>query len=304
MSNTPTVSIGLPVYNGGAYLAPTIETLLAQSYTDFELILSDNASTDGSEEVCRHYAAQDARIRYYRNDTNIGGAGNHTRTVQLARGALFKWCGADDLYDPAYLATCVPLLERQPAVVLCYPQASVIDDDSNFVREYDDHFHLVGLPAHERLLRVLAHDNALLFNPSLGVIRTEALRRTLPMGKYYASDRVLLAQLAVDGEFCEAPERLLFRRVYTRKQNWTAGTEEEVAGWFDATAKAGVLGPRFQKFWGYWNAIRQAQQPASVKAACYRTLLEFYFSGDRVPGMVLEARSLYRVSLNKLTGQK
>ena len=90
MNAVPRVSIGLPVYNGENFLAESIESLLGQSYEDFELIISDNASTDGTADICRRYAKQDSRIRYIRQPHNIGSAPNHNFVIEQARGELFK----------------------------------------------------------------------------------------------------------------------------------------------------------------------------------------------------------------------
>ena len=114
----PRVTIGLPVYNGQNYLVETLESLLAQTYTDFELVISDNASTDRTEAICRQYAAGDARIRYYRNDENIGASANYNRAFELGRGEYFKWAAHDDLLAPTYLERCVEVLDANPDVVL------------------------------------------------------------------------------------------------------------------------------------------------------------------------------------------
>src|ERR1700754_583434 len=98
MRAAPRLSIGLPVYNSEDYLAESLEALLGQSFEDFELIISDNASTDGTADICRRYRGQDSRIRYIRQPRNIGGAPNHNFLVHEARGELFKWASHDDLY--------------------------------------------------------------------------------------------------------------------------------------------------------------------------------------------------------------
>ena len=98
MSAAPRLSIGLPVYNGEKYITDSIEALLGQSYTDFELIISDNASTDSTGDICRRYEKEDSRVRYFRQPQNIGLAPNHNFVVHEARGELFKWAANDDLY--------------------------------------------------------------------------------------------------------------------------------------------------------------------------------------------------------------
>lgn len=300
----PRVSIGLPVFNGGQLLSEAIESLLNQTYTNLELILSDNASTDETAAICHSHAAQDPRVRYYRNPVNRGSAWNHSRTVDLATGSLFKWAGADDLYDPSYLERCVAVMQGVPQAVLVYSKTIMLDDDGTIVSDYDDNFHLANVSPQKRLLRVLEQSNKEPLNPSLGLVRTAAMRRAMPLGSYYASDRVLLAQLAVEGEFHEVPERLIFRRVFTHGNYWTAGSDEEVAAWFDPAAKGRVSLPRIRKALGYCNAIRRSQQSTSVKLHCYNTLTQFYLSIPRLQGAAYEARTLRRTASAFITGHK
>ena len=111
----PKVTIGLPVYNGEQFLAQSIETLLGQTFTDFELVISDNASTDRTEEICRKFAEADARILYSRNDRNVGGMNNANLTVDRARGEYYRLAAHDDYAkvwkeqrEPWSLETSVP----------------------------------------------------------------------------------------------------------------------------------------------------------------------------------------------------
>jgi glycosyltransferase involved in cell wall biosynthesis len=127
MTRPPTLSIGLPVYNGEKYLAQSIEALLGQSYEDFELIISDNTSTDGTAEICHHYQELDSRIRYFRQEHNIGGAPNHNFLVEQARGELFKWASHDDLYARDLLKRCVQALEEFPDVIAAHSWTALID---------------------------------------------------------------------------------------------------------------------------------------------------------------------------------
>ena len=121
------VTIGLPVYNGERYLRPAIESILAQSFPHFELVISDNASTDGTEAICRDDADRDERVRYYRNTANLGMSRNFNLTFERATGRYFKWAADDDLLEPQYLARCVQVLDRDPGVILCHSQVRIID---------------------------------------------------------------------------------------------------------------------------------------------------------------------------------
>src|SRR5215469_10542482 len=127
MSATPRLSIGLPVYNGERYLAESIEALLGQTYTDFELVISDNASTDSTGDICRRYEKEDSRVRYFRQPRNIGLAPNHNYVVEQARGELFKWAANDDLYARDLVERCVAALDEHPDVVLAHSWTARID---------------------------------------------------------------------------------------------------------------------------------------------------------------------------------
>ena len=114
----PRVTVGVPVFNGELFVAETLNSLLKQTFSDLEIVISDNASTDRTQEICRAYAARDWRVRYYRNDVNRGAAWNHNRVFELARGEFFKWSAADDLCAPEFLTLCVAALDRDPAAVM------------------------------------------------------------------------------------------------------------------------------------------------------------------------------------------
>ena len=128
VSHHPRVSIGVPVYNGEKYLAAALDSILAQTFTDFEVIVSDNASTDRTEQICREYAARDNRIRYVRQPKNRGMTWNFSHTVDLARGEYFRWHAHDDSCAPTLLDRCVEALDANPEAVLAYPRVQMIDD--------------------------------------------------------------------------------------------------------------------------------------------------------------------------------
>ena len=107
MEKASILSIGVPVFNGEPYLAQSLETILRQTFTNLEVIVSDNASTDRTGEICRSYAARDKRIRYSRNLTNIGPLPNFRRVLELATGEYFMWAACDDYWSPNYVETLV-----------------------------------------------------------------------------------------------------------------------------------------------------------------------------------------------------
>src|SRR4051812_42293346 len=127
MGHQARVCIGMPVYNGQRYVAAAIESIRAQTFADFELIISDNASTDATGEICRAFAAKDSRIIYNRLSSNVGAILNFERVYKLGGGQYYKWHAHDDLIEPAFLARCVEALDREPSAVLAYPKAKFID---------------------------------------------------------------------------------------------------------------------------------------------------------------------------------
>src|SRR5262245_48603442 len=126
---TPRISIGLPVYNGDRFLGEALDCLLSQTFEDFELIVADNASTDETPVICRAYAAADKRVRYVRNEVNIGAYRNFNKVFQLASGKYFKWAAADDVCHKELLARCLSVLETDSSVVAAYAKARFVDQD-------------------------------------------------------------------------------------------------------------------------------------------------------------------------------
>jgi len=263
----PRVSIGLPVFNGENYLEKALDSILAQTYSDFELIISDNASTDRTAEICRAYAAKDERIRYFRNETNLGAAKNFNRVFELSSGEYFKWAAHDDLCTPGYLERCVEILDREPDVVLCYPKTSIIDQNGEFVKNYFDGFNLRSPKPHERFQDFFHAPG--LCNPIFGLIRASALKRTPLIGSYTASDRVLLGELALLGQFYEVPEYLFFRRNHTQTSVRANPDLVERIAWFDPTKRGQIQLPRWRWFFEYLLAIKRVRLGWYEKLLCY-----------------------------------
>jgi len=209
----PRVSIGLPVYNGERFLGKTLDSLLAQTYADFELIVSDNASTDGTADICRRYAEKDRRVRYSRTTENIGAGRNFNRVFELSNGEYFKWASADDLCQPDHLARCLDVLDNDDTVVLAYPKARFIDENGCLLNINDPGWDLRSQAAHERFRFAIYACHWV--NSLYGLIRARALAKTRLMPAYPAGDYRLLAELSLEGKFVEIPDYFFLRRIHS-----------------------------------------------------------------------------------------
>jgi glycosyltransferase involved in cell wall biosynthesis len=204
----PLVSVGLPVYNGGKYVARALDSLLAQDLTDFEIIICDNGSQDDTVEICSRYAARDSRIRLHQNPQNLGLVKNFNRTFELARGKYFKWVAHDDWHAPDSLGRSVGLLESHPDAVACATGVSIVDANGD---EYDQWIPSVDLATPDNALRF--HRMIWMLGwPHLlfGLLRSRALTQTSLMQSYLGSDRTLLAELSLLGPIVHTPEILHF----------------------------------------------------------------------------------------------
>ena len=233
MEKKPRISIGLPVYNAEKYLRHALDAILSQTFEDFELIICDNASTDSTAGICASYALADNRIRFYRNDRNLGAAENFNRVFSFARADYFKWIAYDDICLPEFLAKCVEVLDRDPQVALCYPKTLLIDADGKEIMKYEDRLHMMQGDPHDRLRHFLTRVN--LANAVFGVIRTSVLRETGLLGKYFGADYILLMEICLRGKFFEVPEHLFLRRDH--EKNSRRLPKKEIAVWWDTSRK-------------------------------------------------------------------
>ncbi|MDY6949991.1 MAG: glycosyltransferase family 2 protein [Thermodesulfobacteriota bacterium] len=264
----PQLSIGLPVYNGERFLEEALVSLLGQTFQDFELIISDNASTDGTQEICRETASKDSRIRYYRNDANLGAAWNYNHLFGLARSPFFKWASHDDVCAPTYLERCLNPLKQDSSLVLCYPQTAIIDHTGERVRSYDDQFNLTSPNPFERLKQFLFARTQGECNAVFGLVRTSFLNRTALIGRFNGSDSVLLLSLLLMGKFLEIPEELFFRRDHPETSIRSNTRPEDLALWFDPSMRRAIVLPRWRLLTEYVRSIFHAELKPVYTAQC------------------------------------
>ena len=257
----PRLSVGLAVYNGEEYLRESVDSILSQTFSDFELIISDNASTDGTAEICAEYLA-DPRVRYLRNQVNIGGANNENRTITLARARYFRLTAHDDVCAPTLFERCVEVLDRDSDVVLVYTKTVSIDQDGRATDET-----LLGrgtAPTAVRRFWQLAFRNHGC-EPTYGVVRTDLLRATGLQRNYTDSDRVMLCDLALRGPFVELDEPLFFKR-YHRKNMYTDWRARMV--WFNPSRKGAITFPNWLQCGHLFAVAAQVPDRKRDKAAC------------------------------------
>ncbi|RWP45999.1 MAG: glycosyltransferase family 2 protein [Mesorhizobium sp.] len=210
-SKSPKVSLGLPVYNGENFLSDAIQSILDQDFGDFELVITDNASTDRTADICLEFAQRDRRIRYVRNVRNLGAGANFNRAFELSTGEYFKWCAHDDRLSSGFLTDCVRALDANARHVIAYPRLLGIDETGQLTSYVERVLPDMegSTPASRFRLMVAAHGwDAAMF----GLWRRASLAKTTLHEPYYGSDCALLAEMALLGTFVHAPNAILYSR--------------------------------------------------------------------------------------------
>jgi glycosyltransferase involved in cell wall biosynthesis len=266
----PLVSIGLPVYNGGNYLRTAVENVLSQTYDDLELVISDNASTDDTAEICREAAARDRRVRIHRNDQNVGAARNYNLVFEMSRGRYFKWAAHDDVLAPTFVERAVEVLEANQDVVLCSARTGRINDRGETIGTYpsDTVWDSSSAPLRFRSLAFTPHACVAVF----GLARRDDLAGTPLIAPYVNSDRVLLAELGLRGRIHEIPEDLFFRRDHAGSSLRAFPDPRQRVAWFDPKKSASFSFPEWQTLAGYAGAVSRAPVRGVERIRCWKTV--------------------------------
>jgi glycosyltransferase involved in cell wall biosynthesis len=267
----PRVSIGLPVYNGANYLREALDAILSQTYEDFELIISDNASTDATGEICRELAASDSRIRYIRHETNSGAAPNFNFVFREARGEFFKWAAHDDLIAPEFIETCVAALDADTSAVLAFPMVYRIDETGRMIAPYQHPLKFDSRSAGDRFSQLVQFHRFACYE-IFGLIRTGALKETALIGSYSNGDGVLLAHLGLMGRFALVPKPLFFPRRHPDQSQRYIRDKRRYDEWFDRTNAAKRRLPYWRMIGEYEKAVRAERMGAFDKLVCYACL--------------------------------
>jgi len=275
VAQKPRVSIGLPIYNGQDFLEQSLDSLLAQTYTNFELIISDNGSTDRSVEIVHKRQATDPRIRLYLNDANLGAMKNFNRVFELARGEYFKWAAHDDIHASDYLQRCVDILDGNPDVVLAYARAKDIDENGETLRFKSHGLRTSHASAHVRFADLIRLDYSC--EAIFGLMRTKEMRRTCLLGDYSDCDRVMLAELGLAGRFHEIPDYLFIHRNHANRSVMQYKSRQTRGAWFDPSRAGRPVFPYNRELRGFVDAIRKSRISIVEKMRCLGLLVRWMF---------------------------
>ena len=279
MTTVARVSVGLPVYNGDRFLREVLANFLGQTFGDLEIIICDNASTDGTEDICREAARQDSRVRYYRNQKNLGATPNFNKTFHLATSPLFKWAAHDDTHDATYVETCVRILDANPDVVLAHSATTFIDErgapfqyDPQTQCYVDPYTGVHQRPDHPgigdsadpatRFWQVLSR--ARWGSHMFGLMRREALARTKLLLNFAGSDRPMLAELALLGRFQSSPDALYQKRFH-ENASW-ALNQAELKGFLSTDGED--YSRRKRQLSAFYSSVRGKPVGMTTKTTC------------------------------------
>jgi glycosyltransferase involved in cell wall biosynthesis len=262
-ADSPLVSIGLPVHNGEQYLEASIRSLLGQSYRNIELIICDNASTDATRSMCERVAESDSRVRYHRNETNVGGANNHNLTFTLSKGKYFRWAAHDDIVEPELIERCVDVLENNENVVVCHTDFVQIDEDSQVIEHVSRNHCSSANPADRFAAMSTARDFC---EETYGLMRADIFGRTELQQDYTGSDRTLMSEIALYGPFHNIEQTLFQKRMHGGNQyiDWRTRM-----AWFGEEYKGKIVFPWWTGLFDYVLVVRRVPLKSPERALCY-----------------------------------
>lgn len=270
----PLVSVGVPVYNGEKYLEQALSSLVQQTHRDLEVIVSDNGSTDRTSEIALEYASSDARLRYHRQPSNLGAAGNYNFTLAQARGDYFMWNAHDDVRHVRFLETALQAFSEHQGASCVFSRSASIDTNGDLRHEMRRPDHLIDKDVAHRMRAALAsrHPGLVIF----GLIPRDLLVRTGQHGDYPGADRVLAVELALAGELVEIPEVMFFNRDhpdrYVRIKNRADSSARLQEAWWDPRRADRMVFPAWSRLEGYLRAVRQAPLTRRERFRCYWAL--------------------------------
>ncbi len=284
---SPTVGIGMPVFNGERFLEAAVASVLGQTFRDFELVICDNASTDRTESICRRFAAADPRIRYVRHPENLGAHPNYNRSFELSRGRYFKWAAHDDVLLPGFLEACIAALEGNTDAALCQSDIDYIDESGNSIGARQSH--LPGAESPDPVTRfsalvLKAHD----CQAMMGVFRRSILERSILLPSFHGADRAMLAQVALLGRYIHVPGALIQVRDHGERYSRSSKRPGDRAAWHDTRARAKHSFPVWRTYRTYWRTVDAAPITPGDRARARLRLLAWWFRNFNAARMAVD----------------
>ena len=283
MGDRPRVSVGLPVYNGENYLAETLACFLGQTFTDLEVVVSDNASTDRTPEIVAEFAARDPRVRSIRQATNIGGAENYNVVFDESRGDYFTWTAHDDLRSPDWVERAVAALDAHPDAALAVSDAQRINAQGEPFQTYPLRPELFADDVTERFRAALRQNPILMI---FGLARADALRRTVRHEHYTGSDWGVTGGLALQGRIVHADGAMFSYRAHAQSltsrfagRKWWQRSDFEA--WFAPERGARIVFPSWRRLRSYVRSVLRAPVPLGRRLRLLGTLARAFVLDDR-----------------------
>jgi len=261
----PTVSVGLPVYNGGKYLAEAVESILSQDFEDFELIISDNHSTDDTPGICEKYARMDERIRYVRQQNNIGVIRNVLHVLGLSVGRYFMWATHDDLHAESFIRKCLQRISKDESIVLVYPKTQLLNSDSQPLGISHDYIPLDQNTPTDRFLQLIW--NLSICNMFFGLYKSALIKHYDSWLQTLFADNLFLARAALTGKILYIDEPLFFRR-FTRNYKYESHDDRYVQLISDCDPclfKLGLYMPHCRLTYAHLDLINQSNISSDEK---------------------------------------
>jgi glycosyltransferase involved in cell wall biosynthesis len=262
------LAVGLAVYNGQQYLARAIDSILSQTFGDFELILSDNASTDGTEEICRTYARNDRRVRYLRNAVNVGVAENFNIAFRASNSRYFRWAAHDDVIGPSYLQQCLKLLDADPAMAAAHSLTRAIDENDTVFRVDPEPVLLQSPSAAERYRAIITGREHAFWS----VIRSDFIRQAYPHKPHPSSEFIFQAEIALRGRFGIVKEPLFGERWHAGRYSQNNRSKDQMRQWWGQGSSHSVLLQAPIRFYGQADAVWRSPLQWEQKVLCWRHL--------------------------------
>ena len=273
----PRVSIGLPVYNGENYLAEAVQSVLDQTFDDYELVISDNASTDRTAEICQDFSSSDKRVRYFRNERNLGAAPNYNLAWEKSTGEYFKWFAHDDRIKPEYLATTVSALDERPDVILCNTVVDYIGAKGEHLGYYKSVLEQCDVESvSERFSTMILRSHTCV--DFFGVLRRKIMEGSLLHQAFSGADKAFLAQMALRGRLLQLEEPLVEMREHPVRYTRLTKTSSMKLAWHDSTQAGKKDIPVLTLYQVYRELVRSEQLNDADRRACKWILQRYWFN--------------------------